>query len=797
MAVPGLKSSIELLDDERGVRLLDAATGAALTLSEVEATMLRAWDGVTSASGLSDLVLLQGVSVEPRQVEQFFARLQRSGLLASTAPEVIPSVGAPAGEEQEEDLAPVLRGDLVITPSKTSRGTLDVKDPQRERSFTLYDFEVSIARMLDGRRTLGEVIVAANRLGIPATLATLRTFLQQLRAYQFIDETAGGDAETTWAPRKQWTVEVRELYQSALRQMRLGRFDEARSYVEAMAAADPDNAEAAALRQRIDAEALGSGELLVPFNDLHTPVSTAAVKLEGPDPTASPASPPTTPYGLAAAEPFKPISLQTTPYGSSPEWPAVPAAPAPLSAPIAPISLKTTPYGSAPEWPAVPAAAVPLTEPLVPVELEATADADAPLPLSEPAPQSSPHDALEPVSLELPRRRSRIALPKPMVPRTPASGAPVASLLSEPAPQEAATDDATAPAMWPDAEGQAPTSGDPFASFGFHSQPPSSESLPPMPSGLYKTVPEDAVPTVATPAHEAEPELALPKRRLWPVALVATLVLVVAAAVLLRPVPTTLTVPCALRVEVVGDAKAPREGVVRAADVKHGDIVEAGAVLARLEFSLDDAPAVFDERIAAVQREQARLPKPVPAKVKRARTAVKKAEAAVKTAEKGKARLTGAKLALAEKKVAAKQKLLDRALASLEAATHELRRAELEAKVKTLREEKAAASARRERSAIEAPVAGVVLLPADFPVTVSEGGAFAQLAAPQLRVVPEQPVPADVTSGELHIGPATSPLALQRKGDAVGVVLFKPELLDAKATLTVSSGTKPWVLTLK
>ncbi|MFZ5444424.1 MAG: hypothetical protein ACOZQL_30815 [Myxococcota bacterium] len=276
MLLPGLKDTIEL-ETEPSLRLVDRTGGAALAVSETEVRLLQLWDGASSATELSARVFVEGLDVEPWQVEQFFTRLARAGLLAAATPVVPNFVPALPDIERPEDTVPRLRGDLIISRSAQSRGTVEVRDPASDRSFTLYDFEVSIARMLDGRRSASEVLAAANRLGIPVNLATLRAFLQQLRAYRFIDErVTGGD--TTWPPRQEWTQEVRELYQSALRLLRQGRYDEALGYVEAMQAADPENAEAKSLRERIEAEARGSLELKVDFESLHTPPGPLSVE---------------------------------------------------------------------------------------------------------------------------------------------------------------------------------------------------------------------------------------------------------------------------------------------------------------------------------------------------------------------------------------------------------------------------------------------------------------------------------------------------------------------------------------
>lgn len=733
MSLPGLKTSIEFTSGEQGEGLVDRATGTTLQLSPVEASLLRSWDGTASAGAVADLVLLQGVSVEPRQVEQFFARLERSGLLAASAPTVPFFSASSPGIESEEDLVPLLRNDLVITPSPNSRSTLDVFDPTFDRSFTLYDFEISIARMLDGRRTAGEIIVAANRLGIPATFATLRTFLQQLRAYQFIDTHAPAADASTWAPRKEWTVEVRELYASALRLMRASKFDEARQYVDAMVAADPSNQEAGALRQRIDAEALGSGEMLVPFDDLHTPVSTAAIQLDGPDPTLTPVE-----------TPQKPISLKTTPYGAT--------------------MLAT------PSYTQLPVAGAEAASGFVPVSLD--------------MPRTS-HVAEPPRALNL--KTTPYGISPALGPGIERGGSAQEQLdAGVPLPLPPAEESTTAPAMWPSA-GEPRAPGDPFASFGFHTGPPSTETLTPFTSGLYKKVPDDAVPEEALPAKK--------KRSVLVPVLIAAVVLIGVGAALMRPVTVNAQVPCSLRPQLMGVATSPREGVVKTADVKTGDVVEKGAVLARLEFSLDDAPGAFDARVAAVQKEINALGRPVPAKVKKQKALVKKAELAVKVAQKGIGRLSGAKLAVAEKKVALKEKALEKANATLETLTRETKRAELEKQIQEIRSAAAVATKNRERSAIVAPEAGVVVLPKDFPVTVKEGGEFATIVSTKLQVVAE--VPAHVTKGTLKLSSGDRELVLKREGGAVGAIEFSTALVDQKSELQFTSGEQPWVMTLR
>lgn len=169
------------------------------------------------------------------------------------------------------DVVPRLRPDLRIEPRPNEAGLFDVAPADGAQAFTLYDFEVSIARMLDGKRSASQLIEAAGRIGIPVTLESLRKFVRQLRAYKFILEAEVPLAPSEgWAPRVEWRPEVRELFQSALRTFRNDRPTEARGYVEALLQIEPDLPEAVDLLGRIEERILsGEASPLPAFDLLH------------------------------------------------------------------------------------------------------------------------------------------------------------------------------------------------------------------------------------------------------------------------------------------------------------------------------------------------------------------------------------------------------------------------------------------------------------------------------------------------------------------------------------------------
>jgi hypothetical protein len=146
------------------------------------------------------------------------------------------------------DAVPVFRTDLKIDKGANA-GLFEVTDPVSGRHFTLYDFELSIARMLDGRRHASDVIDNGVRLGIPIDLDGLYKFVRQLWRYGFlappgVEPVPEASEEGGWPEREKWDEATRTLFQTALRLLRQGRAPDALSYFQAVLDADPDNADA-------------------------------------------------------------------------------------------------------------------------------------------------------------------------------------------------------------------------------------------------------------------------------------------------------------------------------------------------------------------------------------------------------------------------------------------------------------------------------------------------------------------------------------------------------------------------
>ena len=79
---------------------------------------------------------------------------------------------SPAPSLSAQETAPSLRDDLVVARG-AAPGQFEVRDPRGGGTLILYDVELQVARMLDGRRRIAEVLENADRLGIPVDLAGL------------------------------------------------------------------------------------------------------------------------------------------------------------------------------------------------------------------------------------------------------------------------------------------------------------------------------------------------------------------------------------------------------------------------------------------------------------------------------------------------------------------------------------------------------------------------------------------------------------------------------------------------
>ena len=176
------------------------------------------------------------------------------------------------------DVVPEFRSELKLT--RLAGGGYEVTDPSTGRVSALNDLEISFARMLNGRRRVYEILEATERLGIPVNLASLQKFVVQLEQNGFLVGSApvatAGAENKTWATRGSWESGVRSMFQSGIRQLRLGKYAEAAGYFEAMLQADPDNIEAVELLAMAEQARDGKAVAQTAIAAMMPPMSTTA-----------------------------------------------------------------------------------------------------------------------------------------------------------------------------------------------------------------------------------------------------------------------------------------------------------------------------------------------------------------------------------------------------------------------------------------------------------------------------------------------------------------------------------------
>jgi len=150
-----------------------------------------------------------------------------------------------------DDVVPRLRGDVLIADAPAGMGgeLVDIK-PNGGDVMHLHAFELSLARMLDGRRRAQEVVDRAVQLGLPLGLPSLDGFIRELEDRSLVARGPGG--ASPWQVRATWSAAERALFQAALKSARQGQVIEARRALDQLLLTSPRNADARMLRASLD-----------------------------------------------------------------------------------------------------------------------------------------------------------------------------------------------------------------------------------------------------------------------------------------------------------------------------------------------------------------------------------------------------------------------------------------------------------------------------------------------------------------------------------------------------------------
>jgi multidrug resistance efflux pump len=148
------------------------------------------------------------------------------------------------------EVVPRLRQDLEATapPAALGAEVIRVGPVDSANRVALHGFEFSIARMLDGKRTLRDVVVNCEKLGLPIDPDALEGFIRQLKCYGFL--ARGHDAPQRG--RDPWLPTVRAMFRRALYAARMGNVREARDDLKQLLTVAPTTPEARDLLNALD-----------------------------------------------------------------------------------------------------------------------------------------------------------------------------------------------------------------------------------------------------------------------------------------------------------------------------------------------------------------------------------------------------------------------------------------------------------------------------------------------------------------------------------------------------------------
>lgn len=163
-------------------------------------------------------------------------------------------VGIEATGQQD---APRLRTDLHVRD--VGGGFVEVRAPESTVAFKLYELEWRIARLMDGKRSLGEISTELADAGFMASVKHVRAFLGELRGYRFlVDQGASQPAVSGPAPDDSVSPEERQLIEAAVAQHTRGDDDAAANYLLAALEINPGNHDARLMLRKLRSQEPGS-----------------------------------------------------------------------------------------------------------------------------------------------------------------------------------------------------------------------------------------------------------------------------------------------------------------------------------------------------------------------------------------------------------------------------------------------------------------------------------------------------------------------------------------------------------
>lgn len=160
-------------------------------------------------------------------------------------------VGSELAAELERP-GPRLRSDLDVKTSSSDLVT--VRRPDSATSFPLYRLEWDIAKLLDGKRGIQEIVLELRRRGVVVESRQVQSFLRELKGYGFLHDGAEVGAAKTDERSSELSPEESQLIQMATARRCRGDTVGATNYLLAALEIRPENHEARELLRQVQTE---------------------------------------------------------------------------------------------------------------------------------------------------------------------------------------------------------------------------------------------------------------------------------------------------------------------------------------------------------------------------------------------------------------------------------------------------------------------------------------------------------------------------------------------------------------
>lgn len=170
--------------------LRNPRSSKSLTLNQNQYLLVQLLAEANTYQDLVTAAINLGVAISESAAAKLVEGLRKTSMLDEPSP--APARAAPAASSAwQSPERPKLRGDLDVQRTATGPATLyEVRVPGSPSICTLYEVDLTAARLMDGTRDLDAIARSGTAAGLPMTRQQIEKFIRQLAAYNLIEDAA-------------------------------------------------------------------------------------------------------------------------------------------------------------------------------------------------------------------------------------------------------------------------------------------------------------------------------------------------------------------------------------------------------------------------------------------------------------------------------------------------------------------------------------------------------------------------------------------------------------------------------